>query len=177
MTTDMSCSISRIDVPVVSLMSIQQRVELGRFPRVEAGGRLVETKQLWTGAHGPRDLEAPLRAIGQVACRVVGAIDQLGLLQPMLGKLDRGLRRPAGSSLKPNRPSNVKPDAFISLLCWATRRFSSSVMPENRRMFWKVRATLALAGISWSGIRSSRNSLPSAAVQRDHAFASACRSR
>ena len=33
-------------------------------------------------------------------------------------------------------------------------------MPENRRMFWKVRATFALAGISWSGMRSSRNLLP-----------------
>ena len=41
-------------------------------------------------------------------------------------------------------PSNVQPDARISGVCCATRRFSSTVMPENRRMFWNVRATRAL---------------------------------
>ena len=46
----------------------------------------------------------------------------------------------------------------MSVLCWATIRFSSAVMPVKRRMFWNVRATRALAAISKSGIRSSRKS-------------------
>ena len=54
----------------------------------------------------------------------------------------------------------MKPDAVISRLCCATSRFSSSVMPEKRRMFWNVRATFALAGIWKSGRRSSRNWVP-----------------
>ena len=37
-------------------------------------------------------------------------------------------------------------------------------MPENRRMFWNVRATLALAVIWKSGIRSRRNFDPSRPV-------------
>ena len=37
----------------------------------------------------------------------------------------------------------VRPDARISILCCATIRFSSAVMPGNRLMFWKVRATRA----------------------------------
>ena len=97
MTTDMSCSISRIEVPVVVLDVVEQRVERRRFARVEAGGRLVEAEQLRPGAHGARDLEPALRAIGQVAGRIVGAIDQIGLLQPVPGKLDRFRRRPCGS--------------------------------------------------------------------------------
>ena len=40
----------------------------------------------------------------------------------------------------------MKPDARISALCCATIRFSSAVMPANRRMFWKVRATFAQLG-------------------------------
>ena len=40
--------------------------------------------------------------------------------------------------------------------------FSSTVMPVNSRMFWKVRATLAVRAISWSGMRSSRYRSPEA---------------
>ena len=54
----------------------QQLVELGAFARIEAGGRLVEAEQHRVGAHGARDLEPPLRAVGQVAGRIVGALDQ-----------------------------------------------------------------------------------------------------
>ncbi len=58
--------------------------------------------------------------------------------------------------------ASVKPEARISALCWATIRFSSTVMPANRRMFWNVRATRAeLARCVKSGSRSSRNSAPS----------------
>ena len=43
----------------------------------------------------------------------------------------------------------------MSVLCCATIRFSSTVMPRNSLMFWKVRATRALALMSWSSSRSS----------------------
>ena len=56
-------------------MAQQQLVELGAFARVEAGGRLVEAEQHRIGAHGARDLEPALRAIGQIAGRIVGAVD------------------------------------------------------------------------------------------------------
>ena len=74
---------------------VEQRVERQRFPRIEAGRRLVEAQQFRPGAHGARDLQPALRAIGQVAGRVVGAVDQLRLFQPELRQLDRlgcGLR-------------------------------------------------------------------------------------
>ena len=53
----------------------QQLVELGALARIEAGGRLVEAEQHRIGAHGARDLEPPLRAVGQVAGRIVGALE------------------------------------------------------------------------------------------------------
>ena len=53
----------------------QQLVQLGGFARVEAGGRLVEAEQRRVGAHGAGDLQPALGAIGQVAGRVVGAVD------------------------------------------------------------------------------------------------------
>ena len=43
----------------------------------------------------------------------------------------------------PIKPRKVNPDARIKALCWATIRFSSTVMPAKRRIFWNVRATLA----------------------------------
>ena len=48
------------------------------FARIEAGGRLVEAEQHRVGAHRARDLEAALRAVGQVAGRIVGAVDADG---------------------------------------------------------------------------------------------------
>ena len=54
----------------------QQRIEVGAFARIEAGGRLVKAKQHGIGAHRARDFEPPLVAIGQIARRIVGAIEQ-----------------------------------------------------------------------------------------------------
>ena len=51
----------------------QQLVELGRFARVEAGGRLVEAQQARPGAQRAGDLEPALVAVGQRAGRPVGA--------------------------------------------------------------------------------------------------------
>ena len=68
----------------------QQRVELGAFARIEAGRRLVEAEQHRIGAHGARDLQPPLRAIGQVAGRIVGARQQPDALEPVARLVDRG---------------------------------------------------------------------------------------
>ena len=113
----------------------QQRVELGAFAVVEAGRRLVEAEQHRLGAHRARDFEPALRAIGQRAGGVVGAIDKADPVEPVTRPLDC-LRLGARDSVRdPNRPSTVKPEATISVLCCATRRFSSSVMPANSRTF------------------------------------------
>ena len=69
----------------------EEAVELGRLARIEAGGRLVEAEEERLGAHGAGDLEAPLRAIGQVAGRVVGAVDEIDLLEPVDRLVDRRL--------------------------------------------------------------------------------------
>ena len=47
----------------------EELVELGALARIEAGRRLVEAEQERLGAHGARDLEPPLSAIGQLAGR------------------------------------------------------------------------------------------------------------
>ena len=54
----------------------------------------------------------------------------------------------------------VNSDAFCSLLCWAISRFSSTLIPANRRMFWKVRATPASLEMRKPGIRSRSSSRP-----------------
>ena len=68
---------------------VEQRVQIGRFARVEAGGGLVEAEQHRIGAHRARDLEPALRAVGQFAGRIVGAVDEADLVEPVFGALDR----------------------------------------------------------------------------------------
>ena len=85
----MSCSISRIEVLCSSRIECSRRVQLGRFARVEAGGGLVQAQQHRIGAHGAGDFEPTLRAVGQFAGRIVGAIDQADLVEPVLGALHR----------------------------------------------------------------------------------------
>ena len=76
MTTHMSCSISRTEVPCRSRIERSSALSSRDLARVEAGRRLVEAEQDRLGAHGARDLEPPLGAIGQVAGRIVGAVDR-----------------------------------------------------------------------------------------------------
>ncbi len=76
-------------MPDVALMSLSSAFSASDLFRVEAGRRLVEAEQLRPRAHGARDLQPALCAIGQVARRIVGAVDQVGLFQPVLGQLDR----------------------------------------------------------------------------------------
>ena len=47
-------------------------------------------------------------------------------------------------------------EARCSTLCWATTRFSSTVIFGNRRMFWKVRTTWASRATRWLGSASRR---------------------
>ena len=67
----------------------QQLVELAALSRVEAGGRLVEAEQHRIGAHGARDLEAALLAVGQRAGGIVGACGEAGAVEPVARPLDR----------------------------------------------------------------------------------------
>ena len=62
------------------------------FARVEAGGRLVEAEQHRIGAHGAGDLEPPLGAVGQVAGRIVGAVDEADLSRASRVAFSIGLR-------------------------------------------------------------------------------------
>ena len=105
-TTLMSCSISRTPICWVVADVEQQLVELGGFARVEAGRRLVEAEQHRLGAHGARDLQPALRAIGQVARLPVGAVGEADPLQPVARELDRlalGLAVDAAGRAAPRR--------------------------------------------------------------------------
>ncbi len=68
---------------------VEQRVELERLAGVEAGGGFVEAEHHRVGAHRAGDLETALRAIGQFAGGIVGALGEADLLQPVFGALDR----------------------------------------------------------------------------------------
>ena len=73
-------------------------VELGAFARIESGRRLVEAEQHRVGAHRARDFEPALRAIGQVAGRIVGARDQIRSRSSQYARiLDRG---PFGAAIR-----------------------------------------------------------------------------
>ena len=74
---------------------LQKLVEFGRFTRVEARRGLVEAQEMRVGAHGPRDLQATLCPIGQVAGRIVGPIDQVDLFEPVDRLVDRLVLRGA----------------------------------------------------------------------------------
>lgn len=67
----------------------EQFVERQRLARVEAGGRLVQAQELRPRAHGAGNLQTALRAVGKVAGRIVRAVDQVRLLEPVLGEFDR----------------------------------------------------------------------------------------
>ena len=73
---------------------LQEFVEFVRFARIEAGGGLVEAQQQRFRAHGTGDLETPLRAVGQVGGGIVGAVDEMDLLQPVDRPVDRFPLRP-----------------------------------------------------------------------------------
>ena len=105
MTTLMSCSISRMAICVPCGWR-EQLVEFFGFARIEAGGRLVKAEQLRIGAHGARDLEPALGAIGEIARRIVGAIGQADAVEPEFARVRSPRARPA-CSRAPNMPATV----------------------------------------------------------------------
>ena len=129
----------------------QQLVELVGLARVEAGGRFVQAQQHRVGAHRARDLQPPLRAIGQRAGGIVGARGQADRVQPDAAPFPCPPPRRRGSGPGRAPPARRSRWRAIRVLCCATSRFSSTVMPANRRIFWNVRATLARGGDAVAG--------------------------
>jgi hypothetical protein len=103
-----------------------------------------------------RDLQPALVAIGQVAGGIVGAVGQVDLVEPVLAFSIASLAGLVAADAEYAEEGEAR--GRISGLCWATSRFSSTVMPPKRRMFWKVRATLAFQEMRKSSMRSSRSS-------------------
>ena len=107
------------------------------FRRVHAGGRFVEREQFGLGRERPRDLEAPLIAVGQVTCERVGALRDPDVLEQLVGALlDRrflGARLRVALNIAPNTPACVR-------TCRPIITFSSAERLAKRRMFWNVRA-------------------------------------
>ena len=96
---DMSCSMSRIEVPCSARgCARSSALSSARLARVEARRRLVEAEQHRLGAHGARDLEPALGAVGQIAGRIVGAIGEADLLEPRLRRARRPRARRARSA-------------------------------------------------------------------------------
>ncbi len=71
----------------------QKLVELFGFARIETRCRLIEAEEQGLGAHGARDLETALRAIGQIAGRIVGTFGQAHLVEPVFAFFDQLLPR------------------------------------------------------------------------------------
>ena len=94
-TTDMSCSISRIELRVLVADRHGASRQLGALARIEPGGRLIEAEQHRLGAHGAGDFQPALRAIGQFAGRIVGARGQADPVEPIARLVDRGAFRRA----------------------------------------------------------------------------------
>src|SRR5579872_7140709 len=67
----------------------QEPGELGRFPGVEAGRRLIEAEKHRPGRERPGDLEPALRAIGKASRRLIGAWKKLHQIEEEGGLLDR----------------------------------------------------------------------------------------
>ena len=67
----------------------QQFVQRRALAGVQSGRRLVQAEQRGLRAHRARDLEPPLVAIGEVAGRVVGAIEEIHPLEPVARLIDR----------------------------------------------------------------------------------------
>ena len=82
-------------MPSRSRIETSSSLSSADFARVQARRRLVEAEQLRVGAHRPRDLEPPLRAIGQLAGRPVGIGDEPDALQPAARLVDRRAPRRA----------------------------------------------------------------------------------
>ena len=75
-------------MPCSSRMRAQECVEFGAFAIVEAGGGFVEAQQHRVGTHGAGDLEPALRAVGQRAGGIVGAVGEADAIEPVARLVD-----------------------------------------------------------------------------------------
>ncbi len=157
MTTPMSCSISRMEQAGASTAPSRMwcsRVANSSLSRgLSPAAGLVEAQQHRAGAHGAGDLQPALGAVGagRPPGRRRGRSGRSRRASAGRGRWRRP--RPGGGRRCRTRPAAPGRTLGISALCWATSRFSSTVMPANRRMFWNVRATRARRAIRWPGRR------------------------
>ena len=84
----------------------EQLVQLGGLAGVKPGGGLVEAEQHRRGAHGARDFEPPLIAIGQVAGGIVGAIQKADFAEP-IGRALNGVLLGARIAFEAEKPPKV----------------------------------------------------------------------
>ena len=138
----------------------QERVEIGRFARIEAGGRLVEAEQHRIGAHGAGDLEPALGAVGQLAGRIVGAVDQADLVEPVFRALDRLGLAGAVARRADQAEHRHAARAHQRIVVRDQQVFEHRHALEQADVLERARDLRACAEISWSGMRSSRNSSP-----------------
>ena len=95
-------------MPCSAWMNLMKALRSADFAGIEAGRRLVEAEQRRLGAHGARDLQAPLRPVRQIAGRLVGALQQRHLVQPIPGEMQSprlGLSVGAHAEKSHHRPS------------------------------------------------------------------------
>ena len=79
---------------------------MGAFARVEAGRGFIQAEQHRIGAHGARDFEAALRAIGQIAGGIVGTVCQADSVQPLRAR-SIAARSAFAKEGKPRTPRRV----------------------------------------------------------------------
>ena len=145
---------------VVGADRAQERGELRRFARIEPRRRLVEAEQHRIGAHGARDLQPALRAVGQFAGRIVGAVDQADLVEPVFRAARRLRPRGAGSSARRSgRARSCRSPASAD--CDGRRAGSRAPScPGTGGCSGRCGRPAPCRAISWSGMRSSRKSSP-----------------
>ena len=68
-------------------MDSRKAVRSAELARIEAGRRLVEAQKRRLGTHGARNLEPALSTVGKVAGRIVGALHEADLVEPVFGAL------------------------------------------------------------------------------------------
>jgi hypothetical protein len=115
--------------------------------------------RIWVG---DRILEVPALAPGERLVPVAELSELLVISPAAQQAAAEAVERAAQAFVQLGSAS----DASISALCCATTRFSSTVMPGNSRMFWKVRATRASLATRKFNSRSRKNARPSGCDRR-----------
>ncbi len=101
------------DRGAVGADALEQLSEFHGLGRIHPGGRLVQCEQLRIGRERPRDLQAPLVAVGQAARRVVGARRDADVVEQFQrAALDRGLLRQR-SPVAQDRADHARPRAHV----------------------------------------------------------------